>query len=222
MDRLQQRLCARVKAGVDWRDIHLASVHGVAGLLRDGGVVRCTAEQAVESGIAARFFPHGIGHLLGLQVHDVGGTQATPEGGEIPRPAGHPALRLTRRLEAGFVVTMEPGLYFIDALLQPLREGPQAGLVDWARVEALRPCGGIRIEDDLAVTADGLREPDARRLRRAAGELKGARSRRTAAPRPSGLSAAASAGRGSRRAAPRSPAGLAARRPRPAAGSSAC
>ncbi len=155
MDQLQRRLCARVKAGVDWRDIHLAAVDEIGVLLHASGIVRCPGDQAVASGIAARFFPHGIGHLLGLQVHDVGGTQATPEGGEIPRPPGHPALRLTRKLEAGFVVTMEPGLYFIEALLQPLRDGPQASLVDWGRVDALRPFGGIRIEDDLVVTADG-------------------------------------------------------------------
>jgi Xaa-Pro dipeptidase len=155
METLQQSLCARVRPGADWRDIHLAAVEGLAGLLQSSGLVRCSAAQAVESGLAARFFPHGIGHLLGLQVHDVGGTQAAPTGGDIPRPPGHPALRLTRRLEPGFVVTMEPGLYFIDALLEPLRRGPQAALVDWARVDALRPWGGIRIEDDLVVTAAG-------------------------------------------------------------------
>jgi len=155
MERLQQDLCARVRPGVDWRDIHLGAVELVAGLLQSSGLVRCPATQAVESGIAARFFPHGIGHLLGLQVHDVGGIQAGPDGGEIPRPAGHLTLRLTRRLEPGFVVTMEPGLYFIDALLQPLRSGAQAALIDWARVDAMRPFGGIRIEDDLVVTADG-------------------------------------------------------------------
>ncbi len=155
MTVLQQDLCARVRPGVDWRDIHLGAVERVAQLLQSSGLVRCSAAQAVESGLATRFFPHGIGHLLGLQVHDVGGTQAGPDGSEIARPEGHPALRLTRRLEAGFVVTMEPGLYFIDALLQPLRSGPQAGLVDWARVDAMRPFGGIRIEDDLAVTAGG-------------------------------------------------------------------
>jgi Xaa-Pro dipeptidase len=155
MERLQQRLCARVQPGVDWRDIHLAAVAEVAELLQASGIVRCTAAQAIDSGVAARFFPHGIGHLLGLQVHDVGGTQAAPTGGEIPRPPGHPALRLTRRLEPGFVVTMEPGLYFIDALLQPLRDGPHSALLDWGRIDALRPFGGIRIEDDLVVTATG-------------------------------------------------------------------
>ncbi|MFO1427875.1 MAG: M24 family metallopeptidase [Steroidobacteraceae bacterium] len=155
MDRLQQGLCARVRAGVDWRDIHLASVEAVAGLLCESGILRCGPDEAVGRGLVTKFYPHGIGHLLGLQVHDVGGRQAGPEGGELPTPAGHPALRLTRRLEDGFVVTMEPGLYFIDALLEPLRQGPDAAAVDWRRVEQLRPCGGIRIEDDLVVRGSG-------------------------------------------------------------------
>jgi Xaa-Pro dipeptidase len=155
MDRLQQRLCGQVRAGVEWCDMHLAAVAATAELLCEAGILRCSVEQALEQRIANVFFPHGIGHLLGLQVHDVGGLQASPEGGELPRPAGHPALRLTRRLEAGFVVTMEPGIYFIDPLLQAARAGPQSGAIDWGRVEALRPFGGIRIEDDLVVTADG-------------------------------------------------------------------
>ena len=67
------------------------------------------------------FLPHGIGHLLGLEVHDVGGFMASPEGGDIERPKGHPYLRLTRVLEPGFVVTMEPGIYFIDQLLDAAR-----------------------------------------------------------------------------------------------------
>jgi Xaa-Pro dipeptidase len=155
MDQLQQRLCALVRPGVDWRDIHLAAVSAVATLLCEAGVLRCGVEQALESGLASVFFPHGIGHLLGLQVHDVGGTLADPDGGEIPRPAGHPALRLTRRLDAGFVVTMEPGLYFIDPLLKAARAGPRSADIDWSRVDALRPFGGIRIEDDLLVTQNG-------------------------------------------------------------------
>ncbi len=151
MDALQQQLCSLVRPGADWRDIHLAAVRLIARLLRNSGLVRCQEDQAIDTGIATRFFPHGIGHLLGLQVHDVGGTLAGPEGGDIARPPGHPTLRLTRTLETGFVVTMEPGLYFIDALLKPLRSGPETGLVDWALVDALRPFGGIRIEDDLVV-----------------------------------------------------------------------
>ena len=71
------------------------------------------------------------------------------------RPAGHNSLRLTRQLEAGMVVTVEPGVYFIDSLLQQLRAGPHAQQVDWSLIETLRPCGGIRIEDDVLVTATG-------------------------------------------------------------------
>ncbi|MCP5471318.1 MAG: Xaa-Pro dipeptidase [Sinobacteraceae bacterium] len=155
MDDLQRGLCATVHAGVDWRAMHLLAVERIATLLVEAEILRCTPQQAVEQGLATHFFPHGLGHLLGLQVHDVGGTQAGPEGGEIPRPAGHPALRLTRVLEPGFVVTMEPGIYFIDALLAPLRQGPQGSQVNWQRVAALQPFGGIRIEDDLVVTTAG-------------------------------------------------------------------
>lgn len=79
----------------------------------------------------------------------------SPDGGDIDRPVGHPYLRLTRTLESGFVVTMEPGLYFIEPLLAAARSDARAERIHWPRVEALRPFGGIRIEDDLAVTATG-------------------------------------------------------------------
>lgn len=156
MDRVQQGLCAMVRPGVDWRDIHLAAVERIAGLLREAGVIRCRVAESLENGVARLFFPHGIGHPLGLQVHDVAGFMADESGAvTLPRPPLDPALRMTRVLEPGFVVTMEPGLYFIEALLGPARSGPQARHIDWQRVEQLQPFGGIRIEDDLAVTADG-------------------------------------------------------------------
>jgi len=155
MDRLQLRLCALTKPGVDWRDMHAAAVERITTLLCEAGVLRCSAAEALESGASRLFFPHGIGHLLGLEVHDVGGTMADDEGGTLPKPARDPTLRLTRKLEPGFVVTMEPGLYFIDALLDPARSGEHAARIDWNRVESLRPFGGIRVEDNLVVTADG-------------------------------------------------------------------
>jgi Xaa-Pro dipeptidase len=155
MDRLQLGLCALTKPGVDWRDIHAAAVERITTLLCEAGVLRCSAAEALESGASRLFFPHGIGHLLGLEVHDVGGTMADGEGGTLPKPARDPALRLTRKLEPGFVVTMEPGLYFIDALLDPARSGEHAARIDWKRIESLRPFGGIRVEDNLVVTADG-------------------------------------------------------------------
>ncbi len=155
MDQAQQSLCAQVRADVEWTDIHLAAHRAVAAVLRDCGLISCDVDEAVASGLSGVFLPHGIGHLLGLQVHDVGGLQRAATGGEIARPAGHPYLRLTRRLEAGFVVTMEPGLYFIEQLLARARADARRTHINWSRVEDLRGFGGIRVEDDLAVTASG-------------------------------------------------------------------
>ena len=155
LDRMQQRLCAGVRAGVDWRDVHLRAHELTGELLREADLIRCGAEEAVATGVTSVFLPHGIGHLLGLEVHDVGGLMRSAEGGEIPRPAGHPFLRLTRVLEAGFVVTMEPGIYFIEQLLSAAQADARARAINWSRVDALRKFGGIRIEDDLAVTRDG-------------------------------------------------------------------
>lgn len=155
MNGLQLALCSQIRPGLDWRDLHLDTHHRVAALLRESGVLDMSPDEAVATGVSGTFLPHGLGHLLGLQVHDVAGFRDDPDGEAIPRPAGHPALRLTRRLQPGMVVTVEPGLYFIDSLLQRLRAGPHGARVDWKLVEALRPCGGIRIEDNVVVRADG-------------------------------------------------------------------
>jgi Xaa-Pro dipeptidase len=132
--------------------VHLEAHRAIGQLLGDAGIVRCDAETAVAEGVTSVFFPHGIGHLLGLQVHDVAGLAASAVGGEIPRPAGHPFLRLTRVLEPGFVVTVEPGLYFIDLLLEAARADGRGRHIDWDAVERLKPFGGIRIEDDVVCT----------------------------------------------------------------------
>lgn len=153
MHDVQQRLCSAVAPGVDWRELHLHAHQLVAQLLHEAGVLRMSAQAAVDAGVSSVFLPHGLGHLLGLQVHDVGGLASGTEA--IARPEGHSSLRLTRRLEAGMVVTVEPGLYFIDSLLAGLRAGPHAGAVNWTLVENLRACGGIRIEDNVVVTASG-------------------------------------------------------------------
>ena len=155
LDSLQQTLCGRVRAGVDWRNVHLEGHALAAKLLKEADIIRCSADEAVATGVTSVFLPHGIGHLLGLEVHDVGGLMAAPEGGELPRPEGHPYLRLTRILEEGFVVTMEPGIYFIPQLLEAARADRRSGAINWSRVQALKKFGGIRIEDDLAVTASG-------------------------------------------------------------------
>lgn len=154
VDAAQQAMCAKVRAGFDYRQLHLDAHLALSGVLRDFGVLKVSPEAAVETRVSSTFFPHGIGHGIGLQVHDVAGFAASDEGGTLPKPDGHPYLRLTRALAPGMVVTIEPGLYFIDMLLEELRAGPHAAAVDWARVDAFRPYGGIRIEDDVVCTDD--------------------------------------------------------------------
>ena len=152
VDAAQQRMCDQVRAGVDYRQLHLDAHLALAGVLRDAGLITVSPEEAVATGVSSAFFPHGIGHGIGLQVHDVAGFAASDRGGTIAKPDGHPYLRLTRTLEPGFVVTIEPGLYFIDMLLEDLRAAGRGASVDWDRVEAFRPYGGIRIEDDVVCT----------------------------------------------------------------------
>jgi Xaa-Pro dipeptidase len=152
VDAAERALCDRVRPGVDYRDIHLEAHLAMARILKDFGVILVDPEVAVDTGVSRAFFPHGIGHGIGLQVHDVGGFAASDRGGTIDKPEGHPYLRLTRTLEPGMVVTIEPGIYFIDMLLDDLKERGLGPSVDWDRVEAFRPFGGIRIEDDVACT----------------------------------------------------------------------
>ncbi|MFD0739182.1 Xaa-Pro dipeptidase [Lysobacter koreensis] len=152
VDGAQRRMCDQVRPGTDYRRIHLDAHLALAGILHDFGISRLSPEATVETGVSSVFFPHGIGHGIGLQVHDVAGFAQSDRGGTIPKPDGHPYLRTTRVLEPGMVVTIEPGIYFVDLLLDGLKRGEYAGAVDWDRIAAFRPYGGIRIEDDVACT----------------------------------------------------------------------
>jgi Xaa-Pro dipeptidase len=152
VDVAQQAMCAQVRAGFDYRQLHLDAHLALAGILQDFGIIKVSPQAALDTGVSAAFFPHGIGHGIGLQVHDVAGFAASDAGGTIAKPEGHRYLRLTRVLEPGMVVTIEPGIYFIDMLLEKLKQDGHADSVDWARVDAFRPYGGIRIEDDVACT----------------------------------------------------------------------
>ncbi len=157
VDTAQRAMCAQVRAGTDYRLLHLDAHLALATILADFGVTKVAAETAVATGVSTAFFPHGIGHGIGLQVHEVAGFAESDAGGILPKPDGHPYLRLTRVLQPGMVVTIEPGIYFIDMLLEPLRQGALGSSVDWNRVDAFRPFGGIRIEDDVVCT-DGAPE----------------------------------------------------------------
>jgi Xaa-Pro dipeptidase len=156
MDRMQQELCAAVKPGVDYPEIHRLAHQKIAGILADFGFVSLDAAGIVETRISSAFFPHGVGHYIGLQVHDVGGFMADPSGRTIPKPEGHPYLRLTRTIEPRQVFTIEPGLYFIEPLLSELKKSENARHVNWGKVDDFRKFGGIRIEDDVAVTETGI------------------------------------------------------------------
>lgn len=155
MDELQQKLVAKIRAGVDYRDVHLDTHRLVAEVLVDAELASGAPDSLLESGVTSAFFPHGVGHLLGIQVHDVGGFMENESGTTIDPPSGHPFLRLTRVLQEDMVLTIEPGIYVIDMLLENLRGTPAENQVNWENVDWLRPFGGIRIEDDVRVLADG-------------------------------------------------------------------
>ena len=154
LDTLQQDLAGKVRPGIDFKALHVETHLGIAGILANAGIIKISAEDAVACGLSSVFFPHGLGHFIGLQTHDVGGLLDN-DGIPVPRPDGHPFLRLTRVLEAGNVVTIEPGLYFIESLLERWKAGQHASAVNWRAVEALSPFGGIRIEDNVVATASG-------------------------------------------------------------------
>jgi len=153
MDGAQRKLCGEIVAGRDYRDVHLSAHRVLGDVMHEMKLIDLPGQAALELGITSVFFPHGIGHLLGLQVHDVGGVMGDVAGHERSRPAGHPALRLTRMLEPGVVVTVEPGIYMIDSLLAAAHADSRRAHINWPMVEDLKPYGGIRIEDNVATTA---------------------------------------------------------------------
>ncbi len=152
VDTMQRRLCAGARNGVGFASLHDLAHRLLAEVLAEHEITRCDADESYGRGITRTFLPHGLGHLLGLQVHDAGGHSYAPGGTAGTPPDEHPFLRLTRTLEPGFVVTIEPGLYFIPSLLEELKSSEDASLVDWGRVDELLPYGGIRIEDNVLVT----------------------------------------------------------------------
>ncbi len=151
----QLKLAAKVRPGVRFLDLHIAAHQAVAEALCTFGLVTTSAQETFDRGITRAFLPHGLGHLVGIQTHDIGGHQVSADGRISGPPAIYPSLRLTRTLETGFVFTVEPGLYFIPILLDALRKSPEQGMVNWQQVARFMPCGGIRIEDNVVVTQTG-------------------------------------------------------------------
>lgn len=158
MDLLSRDMCGRVVVGTPYESLHDVAHQLLADILVDLGIVRGSKDELVDLGVTRKFFPHGLGHSLGLQCHDVGCATRPP------RPE-NPFLRNTSDVEVSQVFTIEPGCYFIDGLLGELRGSALAGRVDWSLVEGLAAFGGVRIEDNLAVLATGVRNLTREHLR---------------------------------------------------------
>lgn len=150
------------RPGVRWWDVHMAVCKLMTGRLKDLGLMKGNVDDAVQAGAHALFLPHGLGHMMGMDVHDMEGLGQVYVGfDDETRPStqfGTASLRFGRRLEAGHVVTDEPGIYFIPDLIDLWRrEGTNADYLDFDKIEEYKDFGGIRIEDDVLITSDGCR-----------------------------------------------------------------
>ena len=147
---VEQNAIARCRPGAEWREIHLAAAHEIAEGLVSLGILVGAPESLVERDTHALFFPHGLGHMVGLGVRDASGY--LPGRARSERP-GLSMLRTDLPLEKDYVMTVEPGIYFIPALLQdPALRERHRDAVRWDRVDGLLEFGGIRIEDDILIT----------------------------------------------------------------------
>ena len=151
------------KPGVKWMDVHFAVCRLMTDRLKELGLMKGDAEEAVRAGAHAMFLPHGLGHMMGMDVHDMEALGQINVGfDEETRPNleqfGTNCLRMGRRLEEGFVVTDEPGIYFIPALIDEWKaNGHCAEFLNFDKLETYKDFGGIRIEDDVLITKDGCR-----------------------------------------------------------------
>lgn len=156
MNAVQLQLISELKPGMKYGELHVRCHQLLAEVLVEFKLVNISAEQAFDQLITTTFLPHGLGHHLGLQVHDMGGFMADERGTHVSAPEQYPFLRTTRLVETNQVLTIEPGLYFIDSLLSELNQSAQSAYINWDKVEALKPFGGIRIEDNVIVHADNI------------------------------------------------------------------
>lgn len=150
MEALQQEIIRRIRPGLPYEELHDESHRRLAVVLHELGIGRASPDELVARGVTRALYPHGLGHSLGVTVHDVG-MKPRP-----PRPENR-FLRNTSVIEPGQVFTIEPGIYMIDPLLAPLEADDRRDLVDWGAIAELRPFGGIRVEDNVLVQEHGVR-----------------------------------------------------------------
>jgi Xaa-Pro aminopeptidase len=160
--RAQLGAIAAIKPGVPYRDVHLGAAKSFVNDLTAMGLMKGNADEAVSAGAHALFFPHGLGHMMGMDVHDMEniGEDIVGYGPGYERSTqfGLGYLRLARPLEPGFVLTVEPGVYFIPALIDQWKsEGKNAAFINFTEVEKFKDARGCRIEDDVLVTPSGCK-----------------------------------------------------------------
>lgn len=156
MDEMQLSCIDSIQTNQNYTDLHINAHIQIGKIINQFGIVDMSAESMLESGITSTFFPHGLGHLIGLQVHDVGGHFADSTGRLNLPPTDHPFLRSTRKMSPNMAFTIEPGLYFIDSLLAEQKRGKHSGVFNWTKIESFAPYGGIRIEDDIIIQENGV------------------------------------------------------------------
>ena len=157
------------RPGISYREVHLKTMHLMLEELRALDIVRGDVQDMVEAGIAGLFMPHGLGHNMGLDVHDMedyGENYVGYDDDQSRSPQlGLGSLRMARKLVPGNVITDEPGIYFIPALIEKWKsEKTDQGFVNYSKLESYYDFGGIRLEDDVLVTADGARRLGKKRL----------------------------------------------------------
>lgn len=154
MTKAQIDLVSELKLGESYAYSHYKSLEAVAKILVDYKFVTMSQEELLEKDLVKPFYPHGVGHHLGIQVHDLGAHLEDDKGTVAQKSEKYPTLRATRILEPNMVYTVEPGLYFIDSLLDEVKKGEDKNSFNWDKIESFKKFGGIRIEDNIILHSD--------------------------------------------------------------------
>ena len=149
--KAQEASIALCRPGTEWKDVHLASAKVMAQGLFDLGILRSSVQESLDTGAIATFFPHGVGHMVGLKVRDVGG-RPNPN----PKKYAGARIRVDMPLKENYLMTVQPGLYFIEALLNDDETRTQfKNQINWSEIEKWKTVGGVRLEDDIFITKEG-------------------------------------------------------------------
>ena len=154
MNKIEIELVKSYQVGESYTEAHIRSHKLIANTLSKFKFINLDGDLIYEKGLVKPFYPHGLGHHLGSQVHDLGANLADDFGAQVEKPKDHPHLRAIRTLEPRMVYTCEPGLYFIDSLLSEIKDSENNKFMNWDKIENFKKFGGIRIEDNIILHRD--------------------------------------------------------------------